>query len=203
MGKGEATRGAILDEAVDVASRLGLEGLTVAGLADATEMSKSGLFAHFRSKEELQLQTLARARDRFIDVVVRPALQVERGLPRVRAIMDRWLLWAEQLSGGCIFVAASAELDDRPGALRDALVRAERDWLELLATVASTAIAEGHFRPDVDPDQFAFEMHGVMLGLHHASRLLEQPKARERARTALQRLIESARATDAPVASAG
>lgn len=203
MGKGEATRGAILDEAVDVASRLGLEGLTVAGLADATEMSKSGLFAHFRSKEELQLQTLARARDRFIDVVVRPALQVERGLPRVRAIMDRWLMWAEQLSGGCIFVAAAAELDDRPGALREALVRAERDWLELLATVATTAIAEGHFRGDVDPDQFAFEMHGVMLSLHHASRLLEQPDARERARTAVQRLIRSALASDAPVAPAG
>lgn len=203
MGKGEATRGAILDEAVEVASRIGLEGLTVGGLAEAAEMSKSGLFAHFRSKEELQLRTLARARDRFIDVVVRPALQVERGLPRVRAVMDRWLLWAEQLSGGCIFVAAATELDDRPGALRDALVREERDWLELLANVAATAVAEGHFRRDVDPVQFAFEMHGVMLALHHASRLLEDPQAHGRARVALDRLVDSALAPDTSVASTG
>ena len=131
-GKGEMTRAAILDEAVQVAARVGFSGLSIGGLAGQVEMSKSGLFAHFRSKEQLQLQTMDRARQRFVDVVVRPALAAPRGEARVRAVFDRWLVWARQsMDAGCIFVAAAAELDDRPGPLRDALVANERDWLEL------------------------------------------------------------------------
>ena len=136
MRKGEATRATILDEAVQIASRTGFDGLSIGGLAEAVEMSKSGLFAHFRSKEQLQLQTMERARERFVDIVVRPALAGPRGEKRVRAVFDGWLTWSRQaLDGGCIFVAAAVELDDRPGPLRDALVANERDWLELLATV--------------------------------------------------------------------
>ncbi|MGE5719707.1 MAG: TetR/AcrR family transcriptional regulator, partial [Nocardioidaceae bacterium] len=173
MGKGELTKAAILDEAVQIASRVGFGGLSIGQLADRVEMSKSGLFAHFRSKEQLQLQAMERARQRFVDVVIRPALAAPRGIARVRAVFDRWLEWTHQaLQGGCIFVAAAAELDDQPGALRDALVRNERDWLEFIATVAGTAVAEGELRDDLDLEQFAFEVHGVMLAHHHASRLL-------------------------------
>jgi AcrR family transcriptional regulator len=193
-GKGDVTRGAILDEAVQVASRVGFAGLSIGGLADQVEMSKSGLFAHFRSKEQLQLQTMERARERFVDVVVRPALAVPRGEARVRAVFDRWLTWARQtMDAGCIFVAAAAELDDRPGPLRDALVANERDWLELLATVAGTAVAEGDFRADLDVAQFAFELHALMLGHHHASRLLRDPEAGARTERAFDSLLAAAR----------
>ena len=157
-------------------------------------MSKSGLFAHFRSKEQLQLQTMERARERFVDIVVRPALAGPRGEKRVRAVFDGWLTWSRQaLDGGCIFVAAAVELDDRPGPLRDALVANERDWLELLATVAGIAVAEGEFRPDLDLQQFAFEVHAVMLGHHHASRLLRDRDAEVRTLRAFESLVEAAR----------
>jgi len=194
MRKGELTRTAILDQAVQVASRVGFAGLSIGRLADTVEMSKSGLFAHFQSKEQLQLQVLDRARRSFVDVVVRPALTAQRGEVRVRALLEGWLAWSGGfLDGGCIFVAAAAELDDQPGELRDALVRSERDWLELLATVAGTAIGEGEFRPDLDTEQFAYEVHGVMLAHHHASRLLHDVRAGERSRRAFDSLVRAAR----------
>lgn len=194
MGKGELTKAAILDEAVQIASRVGFGGLSIGQLADRVEMSKSGLFAHFRSKEQLQLQAMERARQRFVDVVIRPALAAPRGIARVRAVFDGWLEWTHQaLQGGCIFVAAAAELDDQPGALRDALVRNERDWLEFIATVAGTAVAEGDLRDDLDLEQFAFEVHGVMLAHHHASRLLHDERAEIRTRQAFESLLAGAR----------
>jgi AcrR family transcriptional regulator len=190
--KGELTRRAILDEAVHVASQDGLGGLTIGQLAARTGMSKSGLFAHFKAKESLQLQVLEHGRERFIDAVVRPALAAPRGLARVRTLFDRWLIWADELNEGCLFVAAAVELDDQPGPARDALVRSERDWLETVATVAATAVAEGEFRDDLDVDQFAFELHGVMLTHHHASRLLRDERAPERTRRAFESLIAAA-----------
>ncbi|PVG82293.1 TetR family transcriptional regulator [Nocardioides gansuensis] len=194
MRKGEATRSTILDEAFRLATRVGFEGVTIGQLAEQTELSKSGLYAHFASKEQLQLDTLARAREHFIDRVVRPALATERGEPRVRMLFERWVAWAEE-GDGCLFVAASAELDDRPGRLRDALVRNEVDWLDLIATVARTAISEGHFREDLDPDQFAYELHGIELAHHHAVRLLRDPRAGARTRTAFESLVVAARGT--------
>lgn len=196
MSKGDLTRTAILDEAVQVASRVGFRALSIGKLADQTEMSKSGLFAHFKSKEQLQLQTLERARAKFVDVVVRPALAAERGEPRVRALFQGWLAWAGTvLDGGCIFVAATAELDDQPGQLREALVRNETDWLEMIATVAGTAVAEGHFAADLDPEQFAFELHGLMLAHHHAIRLLRDERSNERTSRAFEALLARARPT--------
>ncbi len=193
MGKGAATKVAILDEALQVASRDGFAGLSVGSLAERTGMSKSGLFAHFGSMDQLQLQVLARAQERFVDTVVRPALTAPRGERRVRAVFDHWLRWTgETLVGGCIFVGAAVELDERPGPLRDALVGAERDWLELLATVAGTAVADGEFDPDLDVEQFAFEVHGLMLGHHHASRLMRDPQALVRTRRAFEALLDRA-----------
>jgi AcrR family transcriptional regulator len=188
--KGELTRRAILDEAVQIASRDGLGGLTIGQLAGHTDMSKSGLFAHFKSKESLQLQVLEHGRERFIDSVVRPALAAPRGLARLRTLFDHWLTWADDvLNGGCLFVATAVELDDHPGPVRDSLVRSERDWLETIATVVATAVAEGELREDLDADQFAFELHGVMLSYHHASRLLRDERASERTRRAFESLI--------------
>ena len=162
LTKGESTRFAILDEALQLTSRTGVTSLSIGGLASEIGMSKSGLFAHFRSKEELQRQVVIRARERFVDTVVRPALAAPRGERRVRALFDGWVLWErEAFDGGCIFMTLAAELDSRPGPVRDALVDSERDWLELLASTAAVAVTEGHFRSDLDPVQFAFEVHGV------------------------------------------
>jgi AcrR family transcriptional regulator len=195
MSKGDETRAAILDVAINIASAKGFAGLTIGTLADATDMSKSGLFAHFRSKEQLELQTLERARERFVDVVVRPSLSAPRGEKRVRALLENWLRWADDaLSGGCLFIGAASELDDQPGPLRDLLVRNEQDWLDVIANVAATAVAEGDFAADTDVEQFAHDVHGVTLAYHHHSRLMRDPRAVERTETALESLLESVRA---------
>lgn len=197
LTKGESTRMAILDEALQMTSRTGINALSIGLLATETGMSKSGLFAHFRSKEELQLQVISRARERFVDAVVRPALAAPRGEARVRTLFDGWLLWErDAFDGGCIFVTLAAELDSDPGVVRDAVVDNERDWLELLASTAATAVAEGDFDVDLDTDQLAFEVHGVMLAHHHAARLMGDTGSLPRARTAFESLIASARRTN-------
>jgi AcrR family transcriptional regulator len=194
MRKGDETRQAILDEATRVASRVGLQGLTIGALATQTRLSKSGLFAHFRSKESLQVQVLEHAAAMFVDGVLRPALAAPRGEPRVRELFERWLAWCGGTwPGGDLFVAAAAELDDEPGPVRERLVRAQRDWLETIANVFRTGIAEGQFRADADPEQFAHDLYGVVLAYHHARRLLRDPDAERRARQALDRLLDDAR----------
>jgi AcrR family transcriptional regulator len=192
MQKGEATRAAILDRAMDLARTAGLEGLTIGRLADDLSLSKSGLFAHFGSKEALQVQVLERAAERFVDIVVRPALAVRRGRPRLEALFEHWLEW-ERRPGGCIFIQAAAELDDRPGPARQRLIQLQRDWLDAIATTARGAVVEGHFKSGVDPVQFAHDLNAIILGYHHAERLLDDPDAEARARTAFERLLQSAR----------
>lgn len=194
MTKGTETRTAILDEAADLASRVGLGGLTIGTLATQTGLSKSGLFGHFASKEGLQIGVLARARERFVDRVLRPAITTPRGEPRVRALFEHWLAWQQGgLPGGCIFVDAVSEFDDQDGPVRDELLRSERDKAESVMTIVATAVAEGHFAPDLDLEQFAFELEGIMLAHHHSCRMLRDPDATARAHTAFDRLVESAR----------
>ncbi|MDP2315550.1 MAG: TetR/AcrR family transcriptional regulator [Pseudomonadota bacterium] len=195
MGKGDTTRQAILEHATTLATTVGLDGLSIGQLATDLGLSKSGLFAHFQSKEGLQLAVVETASDRFTDLVVRPGLKAPRGEPRVRALMERWVAWvaATGTPGGCFFVAASTELDDRPGPLRDAVVQRQRDWIDLLANSVRAAIAEGHFREDTDPEQLAFELWGFALGFHHHARLLGAPNAASRAHAAIDRLLVSAR----------
>ena len=195
MGKGEKTRLAVLDEAVDVARRVGLSGLTIGTLAEQTSLSKSGLFGHFRSKEALQVQVLEHARTVFEDAVARPALRAPRGELRLRALFERWLAW-DSRPGGCPFVAASTEFDDQPGVVRDQLVRDHRDLLELIATVFRTGISEGQIRPDADADQFAQDFYGILLGQHHLARLLDDPRARDRAWRAFEQLLDQVRRRD-------
>jgi AcrR family transcriptional regulator len=191
--KGELTRQAILDQAVDLARRVGLGGLTIGGLAEDLKLSKSGLFAHFRSKEALQVRVLEEASARFVDTVIRPALAEKRGEPRIRALFERWLRSTSESSGGCLFVAAAAELDDQMGPPRERLVQLQKDWLDVLAGAARIAIAEGHFRKDVDVEQFAHDLYGIALAYHHAFRLLEDPRAKERAERSFETLVHAAR----------
>jgi AcrR family transcriptional regulator len=195
MGKGELTRQTILDHAASVATKLGLEGLTIGHLADDLGLSKSGLFAHFQSKESLQLAVVDFAAERFVEAVIKPSFTADRGEPRVRALFENWLAWPKRsgLAAGCFFVAASVELDDRPGPVRERLVKLQRDWLDTLAQAVRIAISERHFRQDVDPDQFAYEMYGSMLVTHHFTRLLRDPGADQRARKAFERLLTGAR----------
>jgi AcrR family transcriptional regulator len=194
VGKGEETKAAVLDRAVEVARRVGLSGLTIGSLAEQAELSKSGLFAHFRSKEALQLQVLEHARSRFEEVVARPALRAPRGEPRLRALFDRWLDWSGA-PGGCPFVAAATEFDDRPGAVRDRLVQDQRDMFDMIATVFRSGVTEGQFRGAADADQFAQDLYGVLLARHHTLRLLGDEQADARARRAFDALISAARVT--------
>jgi len=180
-----------------LASEVGLEGVTIGTLAERAKMSKSGLFAHFESKEALQIAVLDEAVSRFVAIVVAPALKQKRGEPRLRALLDNWLRWANAdfMPGGCVFVASIAELDDRPGPVRDRLVSSQRDWLETLSTAVRIAIEEGHFRRDVDPAQLAQEFLTLAYGSHLMSRLLRDPKTDERRRVTIERLFASARPT--------
>lgn len=197
MSKGEETRRAILDHALAAASRIGIEGISIGQLAVDLELSKSGLFGHFRSKEALQLALLDHASERFIDRVVRPALRAPRGEPRVRAIFDRWTRWPTEsgLPGGCFFIPVMSELDDRPGPARDRLVALQRDLVDTLTTIIRGAIAEKHFRADLDAERMAQELYGLVLGLHLYTRLLEDPKALRRTRAAFDALVAAAERT--------
>jgi len=204
VSKGEQTREAILTHALGLATRIGFEGLTIGRLAEDLEMSKSGLFAHFRSKEALQLEILRLAGARMIETVVKPALTAPRGEPRVRALFERWLAWEQSpsLPGGCPFMAASFELDDRPGPVRDFVVQNLRDWMDTLAGAARIAIQEGHFRADLDCDQFAHDCQGIGLAFVHASRLMRDPKARARAQNAFESLLIKCRLASSAVQAA-
>ena len=198
--KGERTREAILGHALALATRIGVEGVTIGRLAEDLKMSKSGLFAHFRSKEALQIEMLRLAGGRMVETVVKPALATARGEPRLRALFDHWLAWEQSpsLPGGCPFMAASFELDDRPGPVREFVVQNLRDWIDTLAGAARIAVQEGHFRTDLDCQQFAQDCQGVGLGFVHASRLMRDPQARARAQRAFDALVRAARAPSAP-----
>jgi AcrR family transcriptional regulator len=190
--KGERTRAAILDEALRLVSKAGLDGLTIGTLADATGMSKSGLFAHFGSRDELLLAVLAHGQAQFGEVVFQPAIRKPRGLPRLRALFVNWLDWTEsaELPGGCPMIGGAAEFDDKPGPMRDMLAGGQRTWSETLKRAVRQAIEERQLAAHTDPEQIAFEMFGIALVVHHHRRLLGYRKARERALTALDSLFQ-------------
>jgi AcrR family transcriptional regulator len=196
VSKGDETRERILAQALAMASRDGLEGLSIGNLAEALGMSKSGLFAHFGSKEDLQIEVLRAAARRFEDSVVRPSFRAPRGTPRIRQLFENWLRWANSpdVAGGCLFVTAAVELDDRPGRPRDFLVETEKQLQDALTRAAMLAVEVGHFRKALDCRQFAFEIHGLLLGYHHAKRLLREPRAEAAARTGFDRLLADAAA---------
>ena len=189
--KGERTRAAILDAALRIVSKAGLDGLTIGTLADATGMSKSGLFAHFGSREELLLAVLAHGQAEFTEVVFQPAMTKPRGLPRLKAMFTHWLDWTEsaELPGGCPMIGGATEFDDKPGPVRDMLAGGQRTWIDTLKRTVRQAVDEGQLPAGTDPEQIAFEMFGIALVVHHHRRLLGYPKARARALAALDKLL--------------
>ena len=194
--KGEETRATVLGTALSLATQVGLEGVTIGKLAEHVGMSKSGLFAHFSSKENLEVAILDEAVARFVALVVAPALKKPRGEPRVRALVDNWIAWSKQdfLPGGCIFVVAAVELDDRPGPARDRFIAAQKDWFAAIAQAARIAIEEKHFRKDLDPEQLAHEIYSVAYGYHFLRRIHDPARAERRSRTAFDRILADARA---------
>lgn len=193
MAKGEKTKGKILEKAASLASVCGLEDMSIGKLAKATGLSKSGLFAHFNSKENLQTQVVQWAAEMFTKKVMRPAFNESRGIPRIRAIFENWKNWidGDSLPGGCVMIASSTEFDDKPGAVRDEVVSMMNELLQSLTRTAQIAIEEGHFKANADPRQFAFEFESLLHGYHLLHRLLKDPEARERSDTALERLLEA------------
>ncbi|HWO03124.1 MAG TPA: TetR/AcrR family transcriptional regulator [Blastocatellia bacterium] len=185
--RGAKTRQDILQAAVHVASAEGLEGLTIGRLADELRMSKSGLFAHFGSKEELQLAVVSKARDIFVREVVDPAFKRDRGLGRLLAMLDEWLAYVGRsvFRGGCFFMASAIEFDSRPGKVRDLIAGLSRSWLDALETEARYAQALGQLDPHVDTAQLAFELHALVHGANWYYNLFEDKRAFERARTGI------------------
>jgi AcrR family transcriptional regulator len=192
MRKGEQTRAAIVDAALEMASRDGLEGLTIGALAERMHMSKSGVFAHFGSREDLQIAVLKQYERRFVDEVLLPALKERRGLPRLRAILHTWLArTALEATSGCIYISGATEYDDRPGAVREELVAMIRSWQRELTRAIQQTVDAGDLAPDLDVEELAFQLYGIVLVLHHEARLMRNPEAAARAGRSFERLIAS------------
>jgi len=193
MAKGAQTRERILERAFRLAGRAGLEGLSIGDLAGDLGLSKSGLFAHFGSKEDLQCAVLSAAGERFTQGVIEPVLAATRADARLRMLLETWLGWSSDpsLPGGCLFIAAATELDDREGKARDLLVGMQRRLLGFLASTARLGVEQGIFRQDLDCDGFAFDVYALVLGYNHSKRLLRDPKAEAYARAGFRRLMAS------------
>jgi AcrR family transcriptional regulator len=200
QARGLRTREAILARAVDIASIQGLEGLTVGSLARQLKMSKSGLFAHFGSKEDLQLATVELARQIFIKKVTRPAIAAPRGMPRLWGLLEHWLTLVEErvFQGGCFFSAASFEFDSRRGVVRDRIAAIMQEWIGAITRAVCEAQKAGHLDPNVDPTHLAFEIHGIAMGAHWAHQLLDDKHAYSRARTILLKKLQSISTPECP-----
>ncbi len=173
-----------------LASQMGLEGLSIGALAEVTQMSKSGVFAHFGSREELQISVVREYHTQFSEEIFEPAMAAARGLPRFRALFDRWFKRVSvEIDAGCIYISGAVEFDDRPGPVRDALVGMVQTWHLALVRAIAIAIEEGHLRADTDAQQLLFEVHGLILALHHDARFLRRPGAEARARVGFENAL--------------
>ena len=192
MRKGELTRAAILDVALDLASRDGLEGMTIGLLADKMNMSKSGVFAHFGSREDLQLEVLKLYHHRFEQEVFYPSLQEARGITRLKAMYSRWIKRVSvEIASGCIYISGAVEYDDRPGPIREELVAMVRAWQGALLRCVEQSIEVGDLKSGTDAQQLVYEMYGLILALHHDARFLRMPGSVDRARAGFERLIQN------------
>lgn len=192
MRKGKQTRAAIVEAALNIASSQGLEGLTIGLIAEKMAMSKSGVFAHFGSREDLQIAVLQEYEAQFIDAVLFPCLKEPRGLPRLRAIFTRWLdRIGKEIDSGCIYISGATEYDDRPGTVRDVLVNMHLDWQKEMYRAAAQAIEENHLSPSlVHADQLVFEMVGLVLAAHQQGRLMGDSQSVKRAGAGFDRMIQ-------------
>lgn len=189
--KGQQTRAAILEAALNLAAQMGIEGLSIGVLAEVTGMSKSGVFAHFGSREELQISVIREYHERFEEEVFRPSMRQSRGLPRLRALVKNWVnKVATEIDSGCIYISGAVEFDDRPGPVRDALASMVLLWHGALNIAIRQAVEMGHLRDDTDPMQMLFEIHGLILSLHHDARFLRSAGAVDRARVAFERVVQ-------------
>ncbi len=194
LQKGRQTRAVILESALALASQMGLEGLSIGAVAEVAQMSKSGVFAHFGSREELQISVIREYHTRFEQEVFFPAIEAPRGLPRLQALIERWLgRVATELDSACIYISGAVEFDDRPGPVRDALESMVRAWHGALQRAIAGAVEVGHLRTDTDATQLLFEVHGLILAVHHDARFLRIPGALDRARKGVERVLDGYR----------
>ncbi len=187
------TKSAILQKGLEMASSLSLEALTFGELAKEMKMSKSGLFAHFKSKENLQLEVLNYAARNFANEVILEALKVERGIPRIKAFVDKWTKWGSKFSGGCIFVDATTEFNDRPGKVQNLLLEQQNQWLGVLRKIGESAIKAGDIKPGTDLEQFAFEFYSLVLGYYYYDQLIDDPKIEQRKEKSLDQFLKTYR----------
>ena len=191
LQKGQQTKQLIVDAALGLAEQIGLEGLSIGALAEITRMSKSGVFAHFGSREELQMSVIREYYQRFSDEVFMAALDAPRGLPRVRALFANWMRRVTiEIQSGCIFISGAVEFDDRPGPVRDALASSVKTWLAAMHRAVVQAKQEGHLVDEADEAQIAFEIHGLILALHYEARFLKNPGAIARANTGFENIMK-------------
>ena len=201
--KGQQTKAAIIDAALGLAAQIGLEGLSIGAVAEVTGMSKSGVFAHFGSREELQISVIRQYHDRFEAEVFYAAMQKPRGLPRLQALFDNWMeQTSAEIDSGCIYISGAVEFDDRTGPVRDALASSWSTWQTALRRAVELAQAEGQLSRESDAHQIAFEIHGLILALHYEARFLRNPSAADRARQGFQHILSRCSDTSTPLVSA-
>ena len=190
LQKGQQTKAVIVDAALGLATQIGLQGLSIGALAEVTQMSKSGVFAHFGSREELQISVIREYHARFEDEVFYPALREARGLPRLQAMFANWMKRTSvEIDSGCIYISGAVEFDDRPGPVRDALASSVMTWHAAMKRAITGAREEGHLRADVDEEQMLFEIHGLILALHYEARFLKTPGSIERAHAGFANIL--------------
>ena len=188
--KGRQTKAAIVNADLGLASQIGLEGLSIGALAEVTGMSKSGVFAHFGSREELQISVIREYHDQFESEVFYPALSCARGLPRLQSLFDNWMQrTTTEIDSGCIYISGAVEFDDRPGSVRDALASSVNTWQNALQRSVAQAQVEKHLTAKADPLQVAFEIHGLILAMHYEARFLRNPGAADRARKGFSEIV--------------
>jgi AcrR family transcriptional regulator len=189
--KGQQTKAAIVDAALGLATQIGLEGLSIGALAEVTQMSKSGVFAHFGSREELQISVVREYHARFEEEVFYPALQAARGLPRLRALFANWMQRTSvEIDSGCIYISGAVEFDDRPGPVRDAIASSVKTWLAAMHRAVANAQEEGHLDAKANAQQILFEIHGLILALHYEARFLKTPSSMDRALTGFESILQ-------------
>ncbi|WP_374664975.1 TetR/AcrR family transcriptional regulator [Ramlibacter sp.] len=202
LQKGQQTKAAIVDAALGLATQIGLEGLSIGALAEVTQMSKSGVFAHFGSREELQISVIREYHARFEDEVFYPAMSQQRGLPRLRAMFANWMKRTSvEIDSGCIYISGAVEFDDRPGPVRDALASSVLTWHAAMKRAIALAKVQGQLAPDVDEEQMLFEIHGLILALHYEARFLKTPGSIARANAGFENILRRYGATDAAPAT--
>jgi len=191
LQKGQQTKAAIVDAALGLATQIGLEGLSIGALAEVMQMSKSGVFAHFGSREELQISVVREYHQRFEEEVFYPAMSAPRGLPRLHALFDNWMKRTSvEIDSGCIYISGAVEFDDRPGPVRDALASSVSTWLAAMGRAIEIAIEEGHLHADTDAHQMRFEIHSLILALHYEARFLRSPDSVQRAVAAFEGIVQ-------------